>query len=201
VLEGLARQHNLRQRVACSTRPKPQHNPLNPLSVAALVLLDPLVPPLEPGLVHLANSNSNSNHSNHSNHSSSSRPEPGLVHLVKLNPNNRPASALGDSAPRSRNSSKPVVSLVRVPLVSAKSLPPADSVRLSRLTLTLAANTPKALRPQAQVDSAPEPERLVRHSPRPPLPSVLLPNNPRQARLAPGDSVPVSTKMQFLSLN
>ena len=62
------------------------------------------------------------------------------------------------------------------------------------------ANTSKVLQPQVPVLLVPEPEPLVRPNPRPPLPSVLPPSNPRQAHLAQGDSAPVSLKTRLLPL-
>ena len=201
----LARQHNLRQLEACSARLKPQHNPLNLLSVVVLALLDPLVLPLEQGLVHLASSSS-SNHSNHNNHSShsnssSSRPGPGLVRLAKLSHSNRPALELVDSVPHSRRSSKPVVSSAQGIPPSVKSPPPVDSVRASRFSLAHATDVSQAPRPQVPGFLVLVPGALARHSPRTPLPLAPLPNSPRPVRLAPGDLVPVSSKTRYLFLN
>lgn len=195
-----ARQHNLRQREPCSARPKP-HNPLNLHSVVVLALLDPLVLPPEQGSVPLASNNHSSSHSN--------RPGPGLVRLLKLNHNNRQASALVDSVPRSRSNSRssnnnnPVVSLAQVALLSVKNPPEAVSVRVFPFKLAHVTDIFKAPQLQVLVLLVPEPESLVRRSPRPQLPSVLLPNNPRQVRSAPGDSAPVSleTETRLLSLN
>jgi len=202
----LARQHNLRQREACSVRPKPQHNPLNLLSVVVLALLDPLVLLPEQGLVHLASSssssNNNSNHSNHSNSNhSSNRQGPGLVHLVKLNHNNRPVLVLVDSVLHSRHSSsKLVVSSAQGVRLSVKNPPPVDSVCTSHFNFALATDTSQAPQPQVLAVLVPAPGPLVRHSPRPLLPLVLLLNNPRPVRLAPGDLAPVSSKTRYLFL-
>lgn len=109
--------HNLRQRGVCLANPHPQHNPLNPRSVAALVLLDPLVLLPEQGLVRLANSSSNS-----------SLRGLGSVPLVKLSHNNRPGSILVVSGPRSRNSSRNKQVVSSAILLLLKSPPPLDSV-------------------------------------------------------------------------
>jgi len=193
VLARLDRRHNLRQQEACSARPNPQHNPLNPLS-AVLVLLDPLVLPLEQGSVHsVSSNNSNSNSSNSSSSSSSSssnhsnRPGPDLVRSVKLSHSNRLGSELADSVSRSR--SKLAAFSPQVTLPSVKSLPPAHSVRVSRFNLPFTTNTSKEPQPQVLVPLGLAPEPLVRRSPRPPLPLARLPNSPRQVRLAQGDSV------------
>ena len=201
----LARQHNLRRREACSARPKP-HSLLSLLSVVELALLDPPEPPPEQDLVRLASNNRSSN-SNRSS-SSSSRLGPGSVRSVKLNHNNRLASALADSALRSRSSSSnnnnnnsPAVSSAQVPMLSVKSLPGADSVWALRFKFTPTTDTSKAPQPQALVPLVPELESLVRRSPRLPLPLVLLPSNPRRVLLAPGDSVLVGLEARLFSLN
>ena len=195
---GLARRRNLRQREeACLARPNPQRNPLNPLSVVVLVPLDLLLLPLEQGLAHLASNNSNSNRS-----SNSSRLGPVLVRSVRLSHNNQPGSGLADSVPHSRSSSKPVVFSAQATLLSVKSPPLADSVRVSHFNIVFAIDTLKALQLQALALLGPVPELLVRRSPRPPpTPLVRLLNNPRQVRLAPEDSEPVSSRLRFLFIS
>ena len=184
VLVRLARRHNLRQRGDCSVRPKPQHSLLNLGLVVAPVLLGRPVLPLEQRLVRLVSNNSSSSSSNHSNSLRGLR----SVRLVKLSHNNRLASALVVSAPRN-HSNKPAVS--SVPLLSIKSPPPLDSVRVSRFNLVLSTDASKALQPRAQALSLPVPELLVRLSHRP-LPLALHLNNHRVVRSVLEYLAPVS---------
>ena len=191
----LDRRHNLQRREGCSARPNPQHNPLNPPS-AVLVLLDPLVLPPEQGSVRSVSNNSNSSSSS-SNHNSNHNSRPGLVRSVRLSRSNRPGLGLVDSVPRSRNSSKPRVFLAQVTLLSAKSPPAVDSVRVSRFNPAFATDTSKAPQPQAAELLALVLELLARRSLRLPLPLAQLPNNPRQVRSARVDLAPVSLKWRF----
>ena len=194
----LVRQHNLGQVGVCSARPNPQHSPHNLLLVVALALLDLPAPLPERGLVHLASNNNNHSHSS----SSSSRPGPRLVRLVKLNHSHRVASVLAASVPHNSSSSlnsKPAASSARVILLSVKSPPPADSVRVSRFKLVLTIDTSKAPQPQVLALSVPELEPLVRRSHRQRLP-LVLPNSRRLAHLALEDSVPVSLKTRLIPL-
>jgi len=196
----LDRRPNLRQPEACSARPSPQRNPLNLLSVA-LVLSDlPVLPP-EQGSVHSASSSSSSSSHNNNNSSSSSssnhnnhsnRPGPDSVRSVKLSHSNRLGLELADSVPRSR--SKLAAFSLQVTLPSVKSLPPADSVRVSRFNLAFATNASKEPQPLVLVPLGLAPEPLDRPSPRPPLLLERLPNSPRQVRLVQGDSVLVSPR-------
>lgn len=184
-------------------RPNPQRNPLNLLSVVVLAILDRLVLLPEQGSVHLT-SNNNSNHNSNHN-SSSSRLGPGLVRSVKLSPNNQPGSGLVDSVPhnsRNSNSNKPGVFSAQVMLLSVKSPPLADSVRVPRFNLVPITNTSKAPQPRVPVLLGPVPEPLPRRSPKPLLALVQLPNNPRQVHLVLVGSVPVSLRLHplFISL-
>lgn len=188
----LDRRHSLRQPEACSARPNLQHNPLNLLSVA-LVLLDLLVLPPEQGSVHSASSSSSNNHSSSSSHSNhSNRPGPDSVRSAKLSHSNRLDLELADSVPRSR--SKLAAFSLQVTLPSVKSLPPADSVRVSRFNPAFTTNTSKETQPLVLVPLGLTLEPLDRPSPRPPLPLARLPNSPRQVRLAQGGSVIVSPR-------
>ena len=87
-----------------------------------------------------------------------------------------------------------MASLAQVTLFSVKNPPPADSVRVSHFKLALFIDTSKAPQPHVLLES------LIRRSPRQRLPLVLLPNNRRQAHLAPDDSVPVSLQTWIISI-